>query len=60
MRWRKKICADLQAVVDALANGGYEVCGIEPEGFINSRLERPAYRVIVAKAVHKAREPLIK
>jgi hypothetical protein len=45
--------ADLQEVVDTLANGGYEVCGIEPEGFVNSRLERPAYRVVVTKAVPK-------
>ena len=42
---------DLQEIVDTLANGGYEVCGIEPEGFVNSRLERPAYKVIVTKAV---------
>jgi hypothetical protein len=44
---------DLKKIVDTLAVGGYEVCGIEPEGFINSRLERPAYKVIVTKAVPK-------
>jgi len=43
--------ADLQAIVDTLAGGGYEVCGIEQSGFINSERERPAYRVLVAEAI---------
>lgn len=47
--------ADLQAIVDTLAVGGYEVCGIEPEGFVNSRLERPAYKVSVTRAIPKAK-----
>ena len=45
--------ADLQEIVDVLANGGYEVCGIEQEGFIDSLRERPAYKVIVSKAIPK-------
>ncbi len=45
--------ADLQEVVDTLANGGYEVCGIEPEGFIDSKRDRPAYKVLITKAIQK-------
>jgi hypothetical protein len=44
---------DLQKIVDTLAAGSYEVCGIEPEGFIDSRRDRPAYKVFVTKAVPK-------
>ena len=47
--------ADLQEVVDALANGGFEVCGIEHSGFIDSKVSRPAYKVIVTKAVPKVK-----
>jgi phosphopantetheinyl transferase len=45
--------ADLQDVVNTLAAGGYEVCGIKPAGWIDSRRERPAYEVIVTRAIPK-------
>lgn len=45
--------ADLQAIVDTLAAGCYEVCGIEREGYVNGKQDRPAYKVIVTKAVQK-------
>jgi len=45
--------ADLQEVVDALARGGFEVCGIYHEGFIDLCKDRPAYKVIVTKAIPK-------
>ena len=48
--------ADLQEVVDALAAGNFEVCGIEHTGFIDSKKERPAYKVIVTKAIQKMKD----
>ena len=46
--------ADLQEIVDTLARGGFEVCGIVQEGFLDSRKDRPGYKVIVTKAVPKS------
>ena len=45
--------ADLQKIVDTLANGGYEVCGISHDGFVDSMRDRPAYKVLVTKAIPK-------
>ena len=45
------LSADLQKIVDTLAEGGYEVCGIEPAGFVNMEKERPTCKVLVTKAV---------
>jgi hypothetical protein len=47
------LSAELQAVVDALAAKGYEVHGIEHEGYANAKLGRPIYKIWVSKAVPK-------
>ena len=45
--------AELQKIVDILAESGYETYGIEQEGHVDLRVERPKYKVYIAKAVSK-------